>query len=80
MCPRHDNNGEITHSHLALAGTQVEVKAALEALVDEAREGGHSAETGVLLRQEVQPAFLRVLLFPCQPLVGLKQSINQTFT
>lgn len=73
------NNSEITHSHLALAGTQVEVKAALEALMDEAWEGRYNTETGVLLWQKVQLAVLWVLLFPHQSLVGFKQSSKRYF-
>lgn len=54
------------HPHLALTGAEVEVEAAFEALVDEAREGGHGAEAGVLLREEAQLPLLSVLLLPCQ--------------
>lgn len=59
------------YPHLPLAGAQVEVEAALKALVDEAREGGHSAQAVVALGHEAQLALLGLLLLPGEFLQGV---------
>lgn len=73
-CPLYSNNTPTTHPHLALPRTEVQVEAALEALVNEARERGNDAETGMLLWKKVELAVLWVLLLPHQSLQGFKQS------
>ena len=60
------------YPHLALPGTEIEVKATLKPLVDEAGESWHSAQAGVLLGDKVDPSLLRLLLSPLlllQPIV-----------
>lgn len=54
------------HPHFPLAGAEVEVQAALEALVDEAGVGGHRSQAPVLLGHEVQLPLGRLLLLPGQ--------------
>lgn len=56
--------------HFALAGAEVEVEAALEALVDEAGVGGHGAQARESPREEVQAPLRRLLLLPGQLLTG----------
>lgn len=56
------------YPHLALPWAQVEVEAALKALLDEAAIGGHSPQAGELARQEAELPLLRLLLVPGQAL------------
>lgn len=59
-----------SHPHLPLPWAQIEVEAALEALVDEAGVPRHGAQAAVLLGHEVQPPLGRLLLLPRQLLWG----------
>lgn len=52
------------HPHLALAWAQVEVKAALEALLDEAAVRRHSPQAREPARQEVEPPLVGLSLLP----------------
>ena len=58
----------VRYPHLPLPGTQVEVQAPLEALVDEARVRGHGAQTGELPGQVRRLPVLGVQLLPGQTL------------
>lgn len=58
------------HPHFPLARAEVEVQAALEALVDEAGVGRHCPQALVLLGHEVQLPLGRLLLLPGQLLQG----------
>lgn len=59
-----------SHPHFPLARAEVEVEAALEALLDEAWVGRHCPQAAVLLRHEVQLPLGRLLLLPGQFLRG----------
>lgn len=65
--------GEVSHPHLPLAGTEVEVEAALEPLVDEGGEGRNLAQAGELLGNKGVLPVLRVLLLPHRPLQGVRK-------
>lgn len=57
-----------TYPHLALPWAQVEVQAALEALLDEAVVGGHRPQARESVRQEVELPLTGLLLLPRQAL------------
>lgn len=61
---------QVSHPHLPLAGTQVEVEAALKPLVDEGGEGRNLAQVGELPGNKGILPVLRVLLLPHGPLQG----------
>lgn len=65
--------GEESHPHLPLAGTQIEVEAALEPLVDEGGEGRNLAQAGELPGNKGVLPVLRVLLLPHRSLQGVRQ-------
>lgn len=64
---------DVSHPHLTLTWTQVQIETSLEALVNEARVRGNGPQAGEPLRQKTQLPVLGVLLLPRQPL-------NKTFT
>lgn len=57
-----------TYPHLALPWAQVEVQAALEALLDEAVVGGYRPQARESVRQEVELPLTGLLLLPRQAL------------
>lgn len=63
----------MSHPHLPLAGTQVEVEAALEPLMDEGGEGRNLTQAGELSWNKGVLPVLRVLLLPHCPLQGVRQ-------
>lgn len=60
----------VRYPHLPLAGAQVQVQAALEALVDEAAVGWNLAQTGELPGEKRVLPVLWVLLLPQSSLWG----------
>lgn len=61
---------EVTHPHLPLTGTQVEVEAALKPLVDKAGECRNLPQARELLGNKGELPVLGVLLLPQGPLQG----------